>query len=72
MTFYTLKPHHPTLVLDIEDRRALADLADRAAALAPSIRPALMIRLQLGGILVAYLLAALVIAAGLLRLFGRL
>jgi hypothetical protein len=71
MTFYPLNPHRLTPGLDLEERRALAVLADRFAALSPFIRPALMIRLQLAAILIAYLLAGLTIAAGLLSLFGR-
>ena len=72
MTFYPLQSHRPSLDLDTEERRALAALAERVAALAPHIRPALIIRLQLAGILIGYLLAGLTIAAGLLSLFGRL
>jgi hypothetical protein len=71
MTFYTLKSRRLGLSLDIEERRALAALAQAATAIAPFVRPALMIRLQLAGILVGYLLAALAITAGLLELFGR-
>ena len=71
MTFYTPKPHRLALGLDIEERRALAALARAATAIAPFVRPALIIRLQLAGILAGYLLAALAIAAGLLSLFGR-
>jgi hypothetical protein len=70
MTFYTLNPHPPALGLDIEERHALAALARAATAIAPFVRPALMIRLQLAGILVGYLLAALAIAVGLLSSFG--
>jgi hypothetical protein len=72
MTFYPLNSQSPVLDLDTEERRALAALADRAAALTPFIRPALIIRLQLAAILVAYLLAAVTIGSGLLSLFGRL
>jgi hypothetical protein len=71
MTFLSLDPPRMALALDAEDRRALAALAERIAALRPFVGPALMIRLQLAGLLVGYLLAALVIAAGLLGLLGR-
>jgi hypothetical protein len=71
MTFLPLDPPRPALALDVEERRALAALMERIAALRPFVRPALMIRLQLTGLLVGYLLAALAIAAGLLSLLGR-
>lgn len=71
MTFYILDPPRLTLKLDAEDRQALAALSRRAVALTPLFRPALMVRLQLGAILLAYLLAAGAIAAGLSMLIGR-
>jgi hypothetical protein len=71
MTFYFLDPPRLTLSLDAEERRALDALAQRTAALGPVVRQALVVRLQLGALLVAYLLAGVAIAAGLSSLIGR-
>ena len=71
MTFYFLDPPRVTLSLDAEERHALDALAKGAATLAPLVRQALMVRLQLGALLVAYLLGAVAIAAGLFSLAGR-
>ncbi|MGZ3272853.1 MAG: hypothetical protein ACXU82_08515 [Caulobacteraceae bacterium] len=71
MTFYFLDKPRLTANLDAEERRALDALVQRTAALAPLIRQALVVRLQLGALLVAYLLAAVAIAAGLSNLIGR-
>ena len=71
MTFFTLDQSRSLMGLDTEDRRALAALAERAAALKPVLRAALVIRLQLAGLLAGYVLTALAIVAGLLSLIGR-
>jgi len=71
MTFFTLDQSRSLMGPDTEDRRALAALAERAAALKPVLRAALVIRLQLAGLLAGYVLTALAIVAGLLSLIGR-
>lgn len=64
MTVYILQQPRSAPRLDAETCRVLADLA-------PLLRQALVLRLQLAALLLAYLLAALAVAAGLLTLFGR-
>lgn len=70
MTAHSLYRPHPAFELDADDLGALKALSDRAAALTPFLRPALMIRLQLAAVLVGYLLAGAAIA-GTLPLLAR-
>lgn len=65
MTAYSIHRPHPALGLDADDLGAIRALADRAAALRPYLRPALMLRLQLAAVLVAYLMAGAMIVGGL-------